>query len=50
MFVIKSTLQALISVIPKEGKDPTQCGSYCPISPLNTDLTLLVSAAVTFSK
>lgn len=35
-----STLQAQISVIPKDGKDPTQCGSYRPISLLNTDLKL----------
>lgn len=36
----KSTLQAQISVISKEGKDPSQCGSYCPISLLNSDLKL----------
>lgn len=35
-----STLQAQISVIPKEGKDLAQCGSYRPISLLNTDLKL----------
>lgn len=33
-----STLQAQISVIPKEGKDPAQCRRYRPISLLNTDL------------
>lgn len=36
-----STLQAQILVIPKEGKDPGQCGSYRSISLLNTDLKLL---------
>lgn len=35
-----STLQAQISVIPKEWKDQTQCGNYRPISLLNTDLKL----------
>lgn len=33
-------LQANISLIPKEGKNLTQCGSYCPISLLNADLKL----------
>lgn len=36
-----STLQAQISVIPKDSKDPAQCGSYRPISLLNTDLKLI---------
>lgn len=35
-----STLQAQISVIPKEGKDPTLCRSYWPISLSNTDFKL----------
>lgn len=35
-----NTLQAQIAVIHKEDKDPTQCGSYRPISLLNTDLKL----------
>lgn len=35
-----TTLQAQITVIPKEGKDAAQCGSYRPMSLLNTDLKL----------
>lgn len=36
----RATPQAHISVIPKEGKDPTSCGSYRPISLLNISLKL----------
>lgn len=42
-----STLQAQIAVIPKEGIDPSQCGSYRPISLLNVDLKLLTKIIAT---
>lgn len=42
-----NTLQAQIAVIPKEDKDLTQCGSYRPISLLNTDLKLFTKILVT---
>lgn len=31
------TLRAYISLVPKEGKGPSQCGSYWLIALLNTD-------------
>lgn len=43
----QDTLQAQIAVIPKEGKDPTQCGSCCPISLLNTELKLFTKILAT---
>lgn len=43
----RTTLQAQIAVIPKEGKDPGLCGSYCPISLLNTDLKLFTKIIAT---
>lgn len=35
--------EAIISVIHKEGKDPTDCASYRPVALLNTDCKLLTS-------
>lgn len=35
--------RAIISVIPKAGKDVTECGSYRPISVLNIDYRLFTS-------
>lgn len=43
----KETLQAHISVIPKEGKDRQLCQSYCPISLQNIDLRILTKILTT---
>lgn len=43
----RGTLKAHISIIPKEGKDSSSCGSYRPISLLNIDLKLFTKILAT---
>lgn len=39
----KSWSEAIVSVLHKDGKDPLQCASYCPISLLCADYNILTS-------
>lgn len=39
--LLASMAEAIIVVIPKPGKDPELCTSYCPISFLNADAKIL---------
>lgn len=42
-FMVRWPFMAILPVIHKEGKDPLQCTSYCPISLLCVDYKILTS-------